>query len=88
MQTNREKAAGNIPLSNFDPNYVQIDKRQAMVILGMPSTSFDRAKREDPRFPKPITQGSSKNAPLRFILAEVYEYSARLIADYRNPGDE
>jgi hypothetical protein len=49
----------------------------------MPSTSFDRARKEDNRFPQPIVQGTSKNAPLRFILAEIYEYSAQLIADSR-----
>lgn len=87
MQTNRDKAAGKIPLDNFDPKFVQIDKRQACAILGMPSTSFDRARKEDSRFPKPIQQGASKNAPLRFVLAEIYEYSARLIADYRNDGE-
>ena len=84
MQTNRDKAAGKIPLANFDPQFVQIDKRQACAILGMPSTSFDRARKEDSRFPEPIVQGTSKNAPLRFILAEVYEYSAQLIADSRD----
>lgn len=83
MLTNREKAAGNIPLDNFDPRYIQIDKWQASAILGMPFTSFDRARKEDDRFPTPIVQGTSKNAPLRFILAEIYEYSAQLIADSR-----
>ncbi|MDN7131979.1 hypothetical protein JNO04_06405 [Halomonas sp. MC140] len=86
MQTNRDKAAGKIPLANFDPQFVQIDKRQACAILGMPSTSFDRARKEDSRFPQPIVQGTSKNAPLRFILAEIYEYSAQLIADSRDRG--
>lgn len=84
MQTNREKAAGNIPLNEFDPRFVQIDVRQAQSVLCMPRTTFDRARKEDARFPKPIVQGGSRNAPLRFILAEIYEYSAQLIADSRD----
>jgi len=84
MQTNREKAAGKIVLDNFDPQFVQIDKRQASAILGMPPTTLDRARKEDARFPKPIVQGRSRNAPLRFILAEIYEYSAQLIAEGRD----
>jgi predicted DNA-binding transcriptional regulator AlpA len=49
----------------------------------MPPTTLDRARKEDPRFPRPIVQGGSRNAPLRFILAEIYEYSAQLIAEGR-----
>ncbi|ANF56815.1 hypothetical protein [Halotalea alkalilenta] len=79
MRTDRDKASGKIPFGNFDPKYVQIGKRQACAILGMPSTSFDRARKEDPDFPAAIRQGNSQNAPLRFILAEVYAYSAKLI---------
>lgn len=83
MQTNRELAAGQIEFSNFDPRFIQITKREAYAILGFSSTTGDRQRQEDPRFPKPIHQGQSKNAPLRFVLAEVYDYSAQLIADFR-----
>ena len=68
----------------FDPRYVLIGKREACQILGMPSTSFDRARKEDPAFPVPITQGKSVNAPLRFVLGEVYAYSEALINRYRD----
>ena len=67
----------------FDPRYVLIGKREACQILGMPSTSFDRARKEDPAFPVPITQGKSANAPLRFVLGEVYAYSEVLIDRHR-----
>jgi len=87
MRTN-DVQSNDLPFHKYDARYVLIGKREACAILGMPPSSFDRARKDDPRFPLPIQQGRSANAPLRFVLAEVYTYSAQLINDFRHQDTE
>lgn len=72
-------------VTRFNPQYVQIGKREACAILGKPLSTFDRDRKVDPDFPQPISGGTG-NQPLRFVLADIYAYSALLIERGRAQG--
>ena len=63
----------------IDPRYVQISKKEAASICGMSTSELDRRRISDPDCPVGFKKTQTKKSPVHFRLADIYEYSEKLI---------
>ncbi|MDX1558724.1 MAG: hypothetical protein R3193_07455 [Marinobacter sp.] len=69
------------PVQRFDPQYVQVSRKEAAAIIGRSPTEFDRLRKNDTRCPKGHKAGNGRMARVMFRLSDVYRYSEKLIED-------
>ncbi len=64
----------------LDPEYVQISRKEAARVIGRSPTEFDRLRKSDPACPRGFKTGKERGARVLFRLADIYRYSAILMA--------
>ncbi|PAU81123.1 hypothetical protein CK501_06065 [Halovibrio salipaludis] len=65
----------------FDPDYVQISIREAAEVLGVSLQQLDELRRTDENFPDGFKGQHNWLDPIKFRLADVYQYSKYLMAE-------
>ena len=62
-----------------DPQYIQVQRKQAAAILAVSPAEFDRMRIKDSRCPKGHTRGTEKFSRVYFRLSDIYAYSESLM---------
>lgn len=65
----------------INPNYVQINKKEAAGILGISQRELDRRRKSDERCPNGFKERNERVAPVRFRLSDIYAYSEAIMKD-------
>jgi len=65
----------------YDPQYVQVPRKEAAKILGISVSEFDRRRKFDLRCPSGFKDHDTLMAPVRFRLSDIYAYSEAIMND-------
>lgn len=60
--------------SYASPNRQLIRQKALLEILDLPKTSFERLRKNDPNFPKPIKSGDARQASAFYVFAEIQDW--------------
>ncbi|WP_371233629.1 helix-turn-helix transcriptional regulator [Pseudomonas sp. QE6] len=59
-------------MPNFAPPSRQLVRQKALLeMLDLPKTSFERLRKTDPNFPKPIKSGKARQASAFYVFEEI-----------------
>lgn len=67
--------ANSMKYQHLNPEYVQVSKAEAALILGISQSELDRRRKNDPDCPPGFKERDSQFSPVRFRLSEIYTYS-------------
>lgn len=67
--------------THYDPQYIQITKKEAATILGISVSELDRRRKFDLRCPSGFKDRDAAMAPVRFRLSDIYAYSEAIMND-------
>jgi prophage regulatory protein len=65
---------------HLDTKKLLMRQSALLEVLGLSRSGLDKLRKKDPTFPAPIKDGSSRQAPTYFVVAEVEAWVATLIA--------